>query len=233
MEYFLKYVRRVPAQILPGDLRSELPGNILGDIVHAVIREKLDSPQRAIDDIVKRIAISRELPMALLPMEEIRQLSQRAIAYHAERQWQQYRTEQPFSLRIGAAIVHGTVDFLGKDGKGWHITDYKTDRLAAKSELTARAKSYDLQMLAYAGAATLAGLTPLISTTLLFLRLHAPVTAAVAEGVDVHARRTLQGVIGQIEAKNWEVGRSPPCRSCPYHHNGMCWEDRLRKTQPA
>lgn len=231
MEYFLKYQRQLPAQVL-GET-PDLPGNVLGDIVHAVIRTLLLQEGDNVTEIVRGIALSQEIPFRLIPMAELQTLCGRAMAYHRARGWQEFRVETAFSMKLNDAIVHGTVDFLGRDAQGWHIVDYKTDRLAAKSELAERARSYHLQLMAYARAATKAGVTPITDTTLLFLRLNAPVTEIVTEAALAAADDEMATIIAKSDAENGATGKTPPCRTCPYHHNGLCWEDKLRKAQPA
>lgn len=229
MEYYLKYHRGLPAQVVDPGPVTTLPGNLLGDLVHGVIREKMTRPDRGVADVVRNLAQEREIPEALIPMEEIATWVARALQYHQACQWTDYRMELPFVMRLGDTLVRGTIDFLGQDAAGWHVVDYKTDRMAARSEVVARAKSYTLQMQAYAAAATQAGLQPMVDTTLLFLRsddvVTTPITPKDAAAVQDH----ILGIIAQIAQEDWDVGRNPPCKTCPYHHNGMCWEDRLRK----
>lgn len=228
LEYFLKYNRKVPAQTLDTAPITELPGNLLGDIVHAVIHGLLQSPSAGIAELVDRHASSHEIPHALIPLQEIETLCARALAFHRERQWQEWRAEVPFALQLNATLVHGTIDFLGRDTAGWHIVDYKTDRLASASDMPERAKAYHLQMMAYAAAASRAKIAPLIDTTLLFLRVEDQVAHTIASQDSANALDTIAAILDSIRQKNWDTGSTPPCRQCPYHHNQMCWEDRLK-----
>lgn len=219
MEYFLKYDREVPAQTL---------GSILGDIVHTVIHQLLETPGTRIAEGVDRYATTHEIPHGLIPLNEIETLCTRAIAFHQRRQWQEWRSEVPFALQVGATLVHGTIDFLGRDANGWHIVDYKTDRLASAADMPERAKAYHLQMMAYAAAASRAGIAPLIDTTLLFLRIEDQVVQPITPHDTDNALTTIAKISNCIGQKNWALDATPPCRQCPYHHNQMCWEDRLR-----
>lgn len=229
MEYYLKYHRGVPAQVVGPEPATALPGNLLGDLVHGVIRKMMTRPDRDVADATRDLAQEREIPTPLIPMDEIAAWVARAVQYHRARQWTDYRIELPFVMRMGDTLVRGTIDFLGRDAAGWHVVDYKTDRMAARSELAARAKSYALQMQAYAAAATHAGLQPVVDTTLLFLRGDDVVTTPITPQDAASVREEMAGIMKKIEEENWDVGRSPPCKTCPYHHNGMCWEDRLKK----
>lgn len=229
MEYYLKYHRGVPAQVVGPSLVTTLPGNLLGDLVHGVIREMMARPDRDAANIARKLAQEREIPEALIPVDEISTWVARALQYHRGRQWIDYRMELPFVMRLGDALVRGAIDFLGRDTAGWHVVDYKTDRMAARSELAARAKSYALQMQAYAAAAAQAGIQPVVDTALLFLRSDDVVTTPITPQDAASVREEISGIIARIAQEDWDVGRSPPCKTCPYHHNGMCWEDRLKK----
>lgn len=228
MEYFLKYDRKAPAQTFSADPITELPGNVLGDIVHAVIHALLESPSARIAELVDRHATHHEIPHTLIPLEEIETLCTRALAFHHERQWLEWQAEIPFALQAGATLVHGTIDFLGRDANGWHIVDYKTDRLASAADMPERAKAYHLQMMAYAAAASRAGVAPLIDTTLLFLRIEDQVVQPITPQDTDGALLTISKASECIGQKSWAPGAAPPCRQCPYHHNQMCWEDRLQ-----
>lgn len=228
MEYFLKYSRFVPAQTFDTPILTELPGNMLGDLVHAVIREKMESPERDVAEITDQIARGREMPTHLVPLSDVETMCMRALAHHEVQRWQEFHTEVPFVMRLRDTLLHGTIDFLGRSQTGWHINDYKTDRLAAKASVQERAKSYTLQMQAYAAAATQAGLTPLVDTTLLFLRTDSAVTQTVSPTDGAAVIQTMNCIIENIKTENWDTGPTPPCTTCPFHHNQMCWEDRLK-----
>ncbi len=232
MEYFLKYSRGIPAQSFDAPILSELPGNMLGDLVHAVIREKMKSPERNIAEITDQMARSREIPMHMVPLSDIEVMGARAMAYHAAQKWDDYRMEVSFVMRLGDTLLRGAIDFLGRNTTGWHIVDYKTDHLASKSAAQERAGNYTLQMRAYAAASTQAGITPLLDTTLLFLRTDTAITTPVTEADAATTTETMGCILDGISREDWTVGSAPPCVTCPFHHNQMCWEDRL-KSYPA
>lgn len=228
MEYFLKYARGVPAQIFDAPVLTELPGNMLGELVHAVIREKMGDPGRDVADLTDQFARERDMPTHLVPLGDIETMCERALGYHAQLGWDDYRMEVPFVMRLDTTLLHGTIDFLGRNNSGWHIVDYKTDRLAAKSSAQERSMNYALQMQAYAAAAIQAGITPLTDTTLLFLRTDNAVSQPVSSTDPAATLLTMNRILENIQAENWDVGPTPPCKTCPFHHNAMCWEDRLK-----
>ncbi len=228
MEYYLKYHRGVPAQRFESSFPTELPGNILGDLVHTVVRTLLESSSETCAAVVDRLTIQNQIPPQIVQLPEIETLCARALTFHQKRKWGNYRVETPFVLKVGDSLVRGTIDFLGQDAQGWHIVDYKTDKLATAADMPKRAASYQLQMAAYAAAAHCAGLTPLLDTTLLFLRIDDAVTQAITTDTAQTAIATLSEIIAQITTQRWDIGPTPPCRTCPYHHNGMCWEDQLK-----
>lgn len=228
MEYYLKYHRGIPTQHFESALPTDLPGNILGDLVHTVVRTLLESPTETCASVVDRLSIQNQIPPQIIQLPEIETLCARALAFHQKKNWKDYRVETPFVLKVGGSFVRGTIDFLGRDDQGWHIVDYKTDKLATAADMPKRAASYHLQMAAYAAATHHAGITPLQDTTLLFLRIDDTVTEAVTKMTTPSAITTMSEIIFQISAQQWDIKPTPPCRTCPYHHNGMCWKDQLK-----
>ncbi len=65
---------------------------------------------------------------------------------------QVYR-ELDFLMEAGPALLRGQIDLLVEDAEGeWYVVDYKSDRVEP-SDLGAKARRYELQMLIYAEAA--------------------------------------------------------------------------------
>ncbi|PIR20661.1 MAG: hypothetical protein COV45_04980 [Deltaproteobacteria bacterium CG11_big_fil_rev_8_21_14_0_20_47_16] len=228
MEYRLKYTMNVPSQSLPTSDNNQLAGNVLGDVVHACICSQLLYPKLSLDQIIQRHLIDRDIMRVVSEQNDIKEMCQRAIHFHKERSWINFQTEVPFVLQLGENTINGTIDFIGQDSEGWHIVDYKTDRLASHKDIPERAKSYELQMMAYAIAAQKSELAPIKDVTLLFLRLNQSVLFPITEQVMTTAQLQIREVATAIGIPNAASTKAPPCRTCPYHHNHMCWEDRLK-----
>ena len=76
--------------------------------------------------------------------------------------------ELPFSWDWDGVPVHGTIDLVYQDARGWHVLDFKTDDLQGRT-LVEAASSYLPQLALYASALERAtGLRP--DTGLVFLR---------------------------------------------------------------
>ena len=76
----------------------------------------------------------------------------------------------PEAAKAGGQQLHGFIDCLYEDALGrWHLVDYKTSRVSAKT-MAQVAAGYEMQMLLYAWAAELVLRTPPTSLVLYFLR---------------------------------------------------------------
>jgi ATP-dependent helicase/nuclease subunit A len=107
-----------------------------------IAAEELETPSD-----IRRDAIAQEFA----PMLEkfLRHPLGRQVASAAER-----LPELEFLLQVGPVRLAGQIDLLWRDAAGaWHITDYKSDRVAGQ-DLAEYARRYELQMLAYAMAAS-------------------------------------------------------------------------------
>ena len=59
--------------------------------------------------------------------------------------------EMPFSWAWDGIAVHGSIDLAYQTAEGWHVVDFKTDRVT-KGKESERAASYLTQLGVYAGA---------------------------------------------------------------------------------
>lgn len=223
MEYHLKYRLGVPARNLPGD-PTEIAANRQGDLVHAILQQHYMHPQRALADIQTQVAQERGLTLTAELRDTIDQLCAPVLAEH----WEERCSEIPFVLKLGSALIHGTIDFMGKTADGWEIVDYKTDFLPTRNEVTARATHYELQMTAYAIAAQQASFIPLLQTTLHFLRINEKITVSVTDERLQTGQLHMQKIVAAIATNQTTITTAPPCRNCPFHRNSTCGADRFK-----
>lgn len=138
---------------------------------------------------------------------------------------QLYR-ELDFVLAVGPASLRGQIDLLYEDAEGWHIVDYKSDRVEAK-DAPAHARAYELQMLVYslaAGKMAACGAAALVDASLYFLR------PGVEHRMELSAEDAAAAQANVTEA----IGRLTTCRrsgvfplnrtrSCGYcGHRALC-----------
>jgi len=108
--------------------------------------------------------------------------------------------ELPIGALLNGAVVSGAVDLLYRDGGGWVIVDYKTDRGADAEVLRER---YAPQGAAYAVAVELATQRP-VREVVFVAAAVAPdglvVTIAVDDALRDLARREVEAAVGEGRA---------------------------------
>ena len=119
--------------------------------------------------------------------------------------------ELPFAWNWDGVPVHGAIDLVYRDARGWHVVDFKTDELRGRT-LGEASAPYHVQLALYGGAIEHAtGERP--GCELLFLRsgeLHEPGEAALREALA--AARELVDAGGALEP---EIGESREVEESP------------------
>jgi RecB family exonuclease len=133
--------------------------------------------------------------------------------------------EVEFILREGAVRLAGKIDMLWRDdGGAWHLLDYKSDR-AEGEDLADYSRRYELQMAAYALAASryLAGAAvapPVADATLYFLRPGKTHVMRLEGGRLSSAEERLAEIASRLIAarRSGQFPRcaKPACRYCAY-----------------
>ena len=142
--------------------------------------------------------------------------------------------ELDFVLTAGQLTLRGQIDLLYCDDQsGWHVVDYKSDRVADDNEIAQRAGNYELQMLAYSIAAGRHFDQPIADASLYFLRparTHTftidPVALQTAQ--DRLAALTEDLIISR-RTNHFERVQSARCDYCPY--SALC--DHLSSTDQS
>ncbi len=189
------------------DFDADLPAQA-GPLVHRVAAEM----ELAID----QAAFSAELA-GMLARLSAHPLAERIRAADCR------LAELSFLHDAGPVTLRGQIDLLFRDpGGGWHVVDYKSDRVAP-ADIEAHARRYELQMMIYLAAARRQYGDGVTDATLYFLRpaeaytftpdkkAHAAFAndlAAVAESL---ARSRATGDFGPRGD-----GRTGLCTHCPY-----------------
>ena len=109
--------------------------------------------------------------------------------------------ELPFAWDWDGLPVHGAIDLVYRDANGWHVVDFKTDRLDRESAVDV-AERYLVQIGLYQRAIE-AAVGELATAGLLFLRsgeLVQPERAALDAALDEARRRVDAGVLLDPEA---------------------------------
>jgi ATP-dependent helicase/nuclease subunit A len=133
-------------------------------------------------------------------------------------------TELEFLLAEGPLRLSGKIDLLWQDDLGaWHIVDYKSDR-AEGADLTEYARRYELQMTAYALAASRhlagGGKPPVADASLYFLRRGEVQAIAVTPANLRSASQRLAEVANRLVTSrrtgDFPSCRTPACEYCPF-----------------
>ena len=151
----------------------------LGTLVHAVMEEIDFANPGDYATIIRRHA-SLHLAQAEVNLDEpidmigrflaSQRTAQIAAAEEVHRELEFLLAWPPGNRRSGGRYLQGFVDCLYRDTVGgWHIIDYKTNRITAEM-LEQEAAKYEMQMLVYALAAETILKQPPIELTLCFLR---------------------------------------------------------------
>lgn len=228
-EYRLKYALGLPASEIFKEGGEKMPANVRGSIVHAVLARLEPDGGARLKDIIETECIANGIYPDAKSIRTIRREIDSALALpifsDLDSGWREVR----FDWRIDGHAITGSIDWLKPSDGGLEIIDFKTDKVE-KGGVAALAGEYDLQMLSYALAAEAAVGHEVCATSLVFLApgiVHrTDMTKARREGGLVRITK----IIDDIEKESFPIeGLSPPCFKCPYHHNGMCWEDRLAR----
>lgn len=177
-----------------------------GNIAHRAIEERYGHGREPDLAAIARDEADRPLDAATMTalIEDVSVLLDRfagsAIA-EALRTATEVHFELPFAWDWDGIPVHGAIDLAYRDASGWHVVDFKTDRVTAAST-AAVAQRYLVQLGLYGRALEAAtGVPP--SLGLLFLRtgeLHRPAPAEVAAAMaEARARVDLGGLLDEEE----------------------------------
>ncbi len=229
-EYRLKYVLGAPACDLLTEGEERLPANVVGSIVHAVLERYDPTRPRELKALVETACVAHDVLPDAKAQRRIRAVVDAAAALPLFAEAVAGEREVRFDWQLGSIRINGTIDWLRPVDGGVEVLDFKTDRLE-ETAVPERAREYDLQLVCYALAAEAAGAGPVQTTALAFLHLGVVHREAWNDARRTDGREQIKRIVDAIHEENFAVtAEKPPCFKCPYHHNGLCWEDRLKRS---
>jgi ATP-dependent helicase/nuclease subunit A len=128
------------------------------------------------------------------------------------------RPEAPFVLPLERTILRGSIDLLAVADNAVTVVDFKTDRVGS-GDIQPFGDRYSAQRSVYALAARgLAAGRPIRTAHLFLERPSEPVVEEFGDEALARARASLEGLIAQIRAGDFEPTREPYtalCLGCP------------------
>lgn len=220
-KYFFSYVLKEPP--LYGEAA------LLGNIVHAVLEEKLQPnvpiEESDLDVLLAELEIQKpKVDKNNLVGEEFmevgRVILEGFVDRHRGEEWPIYSKEMPFEVVIGPALIRGFMDRVDVYPDKIHITDYKT----GKREVAKKNVHMDLQLGIYALVAERLFPGKDIYAELYYLRSarqkgHLFTRDDLAE-IEVRLSETINGIIDQ----RWFPYTDEPrvCSFCDHAASGTC-----------
>ena len=220
-KYYFSYILKEPP--LYGEAA------LLGNIVHAVLEEKLqpDTPveERDLDAFlveleVQKPKVDRQNIVGPEFMQVGRQILEEFVDRHKGEEWPIYSKEMPFELVVGPALIRGFMDRVDVYEDKVHITDYKT----GKREVAKKNVHLDLQLGIYALVAEKLFPDKQIYAELYYLRTARQkghlFTRDDLEAVEFRLLET----INKIKDQRWFPYTDEPrvCSFCDHAASGAC-----------
>jgi ATP-dependent helicase/nuclease subunit A len=229
-EYYLKYILGLPANEIFKEGGDKLPANIFGSIVHGILAHLEPIKRIGLKDLIETECLANGVFPDTKTVRAVRKAIDQACALPILAELNDGWREVRFDWRTDGSVISGSIDWLKPTTHGLEVVDFKTDAVD-RPGVKGSAKEYDLQLISYALAAEAATTKRVGATTLVFL---APGVVHRTEMTDERRAKGWQRIAEIIEAIGREAfaigDKKLPCFKCPYHHNGMCWEDKLARS---
>ncbi len=227
MLYYLKYVLGLPASEVSRSEPERIAPNVAGSIVHALLAAATEDDEE-LRALARAEAFAAGISPAKRELQEFVGIARKAIELSGRERLAQGLRELPFEYAVNGSLISGTIDWLLPAEGGLEIVDFKTG-LAESARAEARAAQYEVQLQAYALAAEAITGEPVAATSLVFPEAGSLVRHAWDAKRRESGQRAIARICGGIAACDYAVPAAPPCESCIFHRNAMCWEDRTRK----
>lgn len=229
-EYYLRHQLGLPANQLISEESRGLPANVTGSIIHGVMENLRPDNVDQLDELVR----GQCTVLDVQPTDDVMARLKRPIEHFMKTplfdQSGDGMRECRIDWRLDGQTITGYIDWYREDAKGIHILDYKASRVT-DDQVATEAARYELQLATYALALEEALAKPAISTTLIFLaddttRLHEKQLDTTMKNA---TKDRLCSIMKSIAREDFDLpsNAKPPCTRCPYHHNGLCWEDHV------
>ena len=231
-EYYLRHQLGLPANQLISEESSGLAANVTGSIIHGVMENLRPNNADSLDDLIRNQCLS----MDVQPLDNVMARLKRPIEHFMKTplfdQSGEGRRECRIDWQLDGQTITGYIDWFREDADGIHILDYKASRVTDE-QVAGEAARYELQLATYALALEEALGKPAVSTTLIFLADDA--TRLSERKLDEETKGAMKDrlckIMQSIASEDFDLSSNaePPCTRCPYHHNGLCWENRIGK----
>lgn len=226
-EHDLKYVLGLPASRLFAGDAAGLAANVVGSIVHGVLEGLDPAAPESIPSLIDLACLKNGILPEKRALHGIRRAVESALALPFARRLGEGRREVRFDWTLRGSLISGSIDWMLPADGGWEIVDFKTDDVD-EGRAPERARDYALQLVCYALAAEAATGERVAATSLAFLTPGVVICTPMDDARRAEGKARIEAIIDAIGSGRMMASTAPPCRSCPYHHNGLCWEDRLR-----
>lgn len=231
-EYYLKYVARLPAQMVLAKRNGDLPANLRGQIIHEAIEGLEIGRTDRLEALLRNACLAHRIFPSSAMIANLTKPLGAFLEHPIFSEMDRGLKELKFDWQIGGHIVSGKLDLLLPVRDGFEIIDFKTDRVKP-GQAKARAQSYDLQMTTYAIAVEECERKPVYRTRLYFLEAMSEQSEDMTEKRRGNGLSQIAEIIGRIVDSDFGTGgQKLPCEetfcNCPYHLNGLCWLDRGR-----
>jgi RecB family exonuclease len=119
-----------------GDSTAQL----LGTAIHRLARMAVDEPTLTLDGAIEKLTKAWSIVDQNVgwfkdaQLGEAREMLERFFDWHRENKRQVVAVEEKFKIKVGRAIVSGSVDRLEQDGDALHVVDLKTGATAVSGK---------------------------------------------------------------------------------------------------
>lgn len=230
-EYYLRHQLGLPANRLISEESADLPSNIKGSIIHGVMENLSKENSHLLDELVRSQCTALDVQPTDKTIIELKRPIEHFMKTPLFEQSGEGSRECRIDWRLDGHTITGYIDWYREDEDGIHILDYKASRVT-DDQVSGEAARYELQLATYALALEEAFGKPAVSTTLIFLaddatRLH---EKKLDTKMKYDMKDRLCDIMKSISSESFDLSpaANPPCTRCPYHHNGLCWEDKYK-----
>jgi ATP-dependent exoDNAse (exonuclease V) beta subunit len=192
---------------------------LVGSLVHEIAAElpagSVEEFERALDERWSEVG-SLDTWVGRVGRERASSMVERLVGYVSETAADEVRTEEPFRVEVGRAVLQGRADRLHVSGDRAVIVDLKTGaRALTKAEAEANAQLAMYQLAAEVGG--FEGVAGSDGAELVYVGAKT-VSAGVCAQAPIDATATssrLQAIVETMAASGFEARVGPQCDHCP------------------
>ncbi len=225
MQYYLKYVLGLPASEVTRPNPQQIEPNIYGSIVHAMLAQATGE-RSALEAAAKSACLASGVAIDSKRLDRLVADALGAIELAGADGIEGGFRELPFEMRFREHTISGTLDWLKPTADGFEIIDYKTGTEKV-SKLASKEDQYEVQMQLYSLAAEAITGKKVVATSLVFPAAGRVLKREMDAKRRKAAAQNVEAIVAGIESRDYKIKAKPPCESCIYMRNGMCWERRM------